>query len=425
MLARMFPSAPQARWWARIGEWMFTAQQRRHVARDGRMIEDSLSYHRFVLEMLSVRMLLGDAPSSVRRDLHAASSYLVRLGALDGDLPQYGDWDEGRVLASSGDPLDVAGSTALGLALCGERLPSEWYARFDELAWYAPASAPCVSRRQDDKGRRSAELPLVSGGIARVTRGPWQVWFKVDSGLSHGHADLTSVWVKHEGRWLIADPGTGTYNGALEIRNGLRASSAHPVRRLNGQDQLVPHRVFRWRHTARGHLAPPLTLPGRTVLFGWHDAYTRGEQSVRVGRAVVTANRYVAIVEFADPPAANRSWFMTVPLHPDVTVRDDLLVAGDSEVKLFGLPERSTVRGQSTPFAGWHSRTYGSWEPATWISSHSRSDTEVWGLGELPESQAPGTVDGLRFDATWDSAGCDLAVTDLRSGEVHHLEATL
>ncbi|MFF4878503.1 heparinase II/III family protein [Micromonospora sp. NPDC000668] len=424
LLSRMFPTARRARWWARTGERMFAAQQRRHIAPDGRMIEDSLSYHRFVLEMLIVRVLLGAAPSDVHRDLHAASLHLARLGVFDGDIPQYGDWDEGRVLASSGDPLDVAGSTALGLALCGERLPAGWYADFDELAWYAPTPTrePTPDRTAAIGHARSG--PSVSGGIALVDRGPWQVWFKVDGGPSHGHADLTSVWIKHGGRWLIADPGTGTYNGPLEVRNGLRTSAAHPVRRPDGQDQLVPHRAFRWLNTARGHLGPPLVLPDRTIVFGWHDAYARGEHPLRVGRAVVVTDQYVAIVEFADPPEVARSWSLTIPLHPDVTVESDTLISGESKLGVFGLDGYQPVRGRSAPFAGWHSRTYGRWEPATWITAESRVDTVVWGLGTVPGSRPePNALDGLHFEVTWSAAGATLTVTDIESGEVHHVRA--
>ncbi|MBG6066715.1 heparinase II/III domain-containing protein [Micromonospora ureilytica] len=422
LLSRMYPTAPRARWWARTGERMFATQQRRHFGPDGRMIEDSVSYHRFVLEMLTVRMLLGGAPSSVRRDLRAASLHLARLGVFDGDVPQYGDWDEGRVLASSGDPLDVSGSTALGLALCGERLPARWYAEFDELAWYAPAPDTTVDEVTWSLPARSSAT--TSGGIAVVDRGPWRVWFKVDGGASHGHADLTSVWITHNGRWLIADPGTGTYNGPLEVRNGLRTSAAHPVRRPDGQDQLVPHRAFRWLHAGRGHLGPPLDLPDRTILFGWHDAYERGERPVRVGRAVVVADEYVAIVEFADPQAAVGSWSLTVPLHPDVAVRNDTLVAGESKLHLFGLDGHEAVRGRSAPFAGWHSRTYGRWEPATWITAESRDDTVVWGLGTVAGPRPePDALDGLGFEVTWSDSGASLAVTHLASGTVHHVRA--
>ncbi|MEV6692356.1 heparinase II/III family protein [Micromonospora sp. NPDC051196] len=441
LLARMFPTARPAGWWARTGERMFAAQWRRHLAPDGRMIEDSLSYHRFVLEMLVVRVLLGNAPAHLRRDLHSASRHLARLGVFDGDLPQYGDWDEGRVLASSGDPLDVAGSVALGLALGGERVPAQWYADFDELAWYAPTpavtTAPATittaatglpSRRaatgrpglKAATGRPSA---VASGGIAYVTRGPWQVWFKVAGGPSHGHADLTSVWVKHDGRWLIADPGTGTYNGPLDVRNGLRTSAAHPVRRPDGQDQLVPHRAFRWLNAASGHLGAPLVLADRTILFGWHDAYARGPRPVRVGRAVVVADGYVAIVEFADAPAAGRTWSLTIPLHPDVTIDGNTLVTGGSKVDLLGLPGHTVARGRSTPFAGWHSRTYGSWEPATWITVEDQADTAVWALGAVPGTP-PDThaLDGLAFAVTWHHGGACLAVTDLASGDVQRME---
>ncbi|MBY8874831.1 heparinase II/III-family protein [Micromonospora sp. PLK6-60] len=420
VLSRMFPSARGARWWARTGERMFAAQLRRHMAPDGRMIEDSLSYHRFVLEMLIVRVLLGGAPSGVRRDLHAASLHLARLGVFDGDVPQYGDWDEGRVLASSGDPLDVAGSVALGLVLSGEHVPARWYADFDELAWYAPAPPP-----EGDVTSAVRTPPVTtSGGIARVERGPWRVWFKVDGGPSHGHADLTSVWVRHDGNWLIADPGTGTYNGPLEVRNGLRTSAAHPVRRPDGRDQLVPHRAFRWLNTGRGHLGSPLVLPDRTILFGWHDAYARGERPVRVGRAVVVADHYLAIVEFADRPATVGHWSLTVPLHPDVSVAGGTLVAGDSKLDLFGLDGHSTVRGRSTPFGGWHSRTYGRWEPATWITVENRADTMVWGLGRVARSQSEaGVLDGLRLAVTWSPAAATLDVTHLASGQVHQVRA--
>lgn len=424
LLSRMFPTARRATWWSRTGEKMFAAQWQRHITPDGRMVEDSLSYHRFVLEMLIVRVMLGNAPADVRRGLYAASLHLARLGVFDGDIPQYGDWDEGRVLASSGDALDVAGSVALGLVLAGERVPQRWYADFDELAWYAPSPGDGVTSARDASMIHCQPATTASGGIARVRRGPWRLWFKVDAGPSHGHADLTSIWIKHNGKWLIADPGTGTYNGPLEVRNGLRTSAAHPVRRPDGRDQLVPHRAFRWLNTGRGYLAPPLVLPDHTVLFGWHDAYTHGQRPVRVGRAVVVAENYVAIVDFADPPRVAESWAMTIPLHPDVTVDGNVLVTGASKVELVGLDSHTVVRGQAAPFAGWHSRTYGHWEPASWIITESHAATAVWGLGALPAPSAePATFDGLRFEVVWEQAAARLTLTDEASGTTYQVRA--
>ena len=52
--------------WVRIGNRIFTSQLRRHMRADGSMVEDSVSYHRFVLEMLIVRELIGGAVPEVQ-----------------------------------------------------------------------------------------------------------------------------------------------------------------------------------------------------------------------------------------------------------------------------------------------------------------------------------------------------------------------
>jgi hypothetical protein len=416
-LARLFPDARGARWRANVGERLFLGQLRRHFRPDGSMIEDSLSYHRFVLEMLAVRVLLGDAPAPVRRALHAASTHLRELGVFEGEVPQYGDWDEGRVLASSGDPLDVAGSAALGLVLSGETVPAAWFAEYDELAWYAPFE-PAGQPEQPEPPRATTRSSVrSSGGTAYVQSGPWRVWFKVGAGPSHGHADLTSVWIAHSGRWLVADPGTGTYNGPLDIRNGLRTSAAHPVQRPDGRDQLGPHRAFRWQRTAHGHLAPPLRLPDRTILFGWHDAYA----PLRVGRIVVVRDAYVAVLEVADTPEVAGSWRLTVPLHPDVEVKDDALVRDGVRIAVFGLDTASAKRAEREPFAGWHSRTYGHWEPAVWLSAQT-PELGVWGLGDAPTG-SPSTWDGFALDVRWGPDDATLVAVDESTGECHELRA--
>ena len=415
VLARMFPQHRRAQRWARFGERFFAAQLSRHMHPDGSMIEDSLSYHRFVLEMLIVRTLIGDAPDEVPMALRGASHHLTAIGVFDGEVPQYGDWDEGRVLASSGNPLDVAGSAMLGLALAGEAVPEELIDKCDELAWYAPPSAV---KRHESAAPFVPHAVAVSGGIAYAQRGPWRVWFKVGAGKSHGHADLTSVWVEHAGRWLIADPGTGTYNGPLSVRSAFRTSGAHPVLRVDGHDQLGPHRAFRWVHSARGYLAPPVEVGDATVLFGWHDAYERLEPGVRVGRAVLLTDSYVAVVEFVPDPD-KRQLQLTIPLGGGVKVRNAQLIAGDVAVGLFGCNEAQPVEGVSEPFRGWTSATYGSWEPATWLVC---SPADVWGLGVQPTVRlrdSNGTaVDSLQLRVRWTPTAAELEVFNARDGKL-------
>jgi hypothetical protein len=409
VLSRLFASQRAARRWRVIGERLFAKQLARHMRSDGSMVEDSLSYHRFVLEMLIVRVLLGDASQQVRRALASASMHLVRIGVLDGDLPQYGDWDEGRVLASSGDPGDVTGSVALGLSLSGEPIPGEWFARFDELAWYGAPDAP----RGPAPLRRAA---AASGGIAYVDHRSWRLWFKVGCGPSHGHADLTSVWLQRDGDWVIADPGTGTYNGPIEVRDGLRTSHAHPVVRVGDQDQLVPHRVFRWLHSATGHLAPVARIDDTLVLFGWHDAYQRIAVGLKVARAVVVSEKSVLVLDYVSPEGADRKWTMTVPLAAGVTSRGRALLVGETALPTAGLATASLVTGRNDPFVGWSSPTYGRWQPTEWLTLSGSEQSHAWSIASPVIAARTDGTDGADLHLSIDWSGSSPCLEIHRTG---------
>ena len=181
--------------WRRIGDRIFTGQLARHMRPDGSMIEDSVSYHRFVLEMLSMRVLLGGAPQGVVDSMHSAAQFLARLGALEGPVPQYGDWDEGRVFMVADDPVELAGSVRLALALAGDGAPVEWREQHDEVAFFVDDGTPVTPQAADTSGSD------LGAGIARTSHGAFTVWLKGGSGPSHGHADLSSVAVFHGDRW--------------------------------------------------------------------------------------------------------------------------------------------------------------------------------------------------------------------------------
>src|SRR3546814_12649714 len=78
------------------------------------------------MEMLVVKTLLGDESEATKTALAGSALHLVKLGVLEGEIPQWGDWDEGRVLASSGSALDLAGSTAPALSISGEATENGW-----------------------------------------------------------------------------------------------------------------------------------------------------------------------------------------------------------------------------------------------------------------------------------------------------------
>lgn len=357
VLGTMFPDHPGAARWRSMGDRLMLKQLDRHMMPDGSMIEDSLSYHRFVLEMFIVRVLVGDAPAPVRQAMAGAAEHLVTLGVLDGAVPQYGDWDEGRVLADSAPAGDVAGAALLARHLSGRSTPGDAWHRYDELAWYAdPAVASAVAL---------GEPPTVwsSGHFLGARRGPWALWLKRSLTPSHQHADLTSVWIQHDGEWVTRDPGTGTYNGPIEVRDGFRTSAAHPVWRPEGADLLGPHRAFRWERPTVPSGSGLADLQGATLLAVWHEGFAEG----RVLRLVLVEENGVTVLDRL--PKGAHDWAMTAP--------------EGACVERLVLPGATSVSGHEEPFAGWMSETYGHWAESPWRQARSDAGWYVWGAGEV------------------------------------------
>lgn len=384
MLGRMFPTHPSSDRWTRIGDRLMLKQLDRHMASDGSMIEDSLSYHRFVLEMFIVRHLLGDAPSQVSTAMRTAAEHLVRIGATSGPVPQYGDWDEGRVLTDSNPAGDVAGAALLALSLSGSALPGSCWDDYDEVAWYVQPS-------DDGEPPTAPEGAWTSGHFTGSRQGRWRVWVKSALTQSHQHADLTSVWILDDDEWVTRDPGTGTYNGPLEIRNGFRTSAAHPVWVPSGQDLLGPHRAFRWERPDVPRGRGQASGEGLDVHAVWHEAF-----DARVLRVVLVEGDGVTVVDHL--PTRGDGWTMSVPTGPAAAS----LVLPDGH---------RSVTGSDAPFVGWHSDTYGSWEPSAWRLLTTTGGWVVWGAGEVRQP-ADSTGDAVHLgDVVLEVVGDDVTVT--------------
>lgn len=411
VLSKAFPDDPASRAWQRAGSHLLARQVEREVRPDGSMIEDSVSYHRFVIELLARRVLVGDPPTAVTAALHRSARFLARLGVLDGPVPQYGDWDGGRALASCADQADLAGSTVLGLSLAGGGAPAAWRDEYDEVAWYARearAGAHDVARAE----AAQADGHDLGGAIGRAERDPFAAWLKAGGGPWHGHADHGSVAVRHDGAWVIGDPGTGNYNGPDAGRTFLRSSEAHSVLQLEGEDQLVPHRAFRWVHQATGRIGPPVALPGAQVMWCAHDAYTRLTPRRRVARVVVVSEGGVVVADWVEgPPGA--SWQLALPMAPGATWdRDVVTTPAGTSLHLRFLNEPVERAAQPGPW----SETYGAVEPSTRLVAHgSLGGPVAWDLrgGDAIPAALHGDV--LRYDdasinVSWLAGAVELVV---------------
>jgi len=287
--------------WERLGGYLYAAQLRREIASDGATIEESLSYQRFVMDIVARHISSAPHDAQSRAALARGAGLLRRLGVGEGPVPQFGDWDEGRALAVSGDPAELDGIAQLAEALGGcPGAPGATTS--DEVAWYALEHPPNASEvpHRTGGGRTPAHAVVqgapVGAGLARATRGDFAVWLRAGHTRWHAHADLCSVSVRLRDQWVIGDPGTGSYNADDEVRSWFRSSAAHSVLELDGREQVAEHRRFRWCDDPWARLGAPIHHGSTTVMWGVHLGY-----GIPVGRAVILEDDAVSILDAVSP----------------------------------------------------------------------------------------------------------------------------
>ena len=338
----LFPELKRARHWLKEGLSLLCEQAERQVLLDGGGIEQSLHYHRFVLELIALAESLLrhhgiPSPPRLGAALDRGASFLSHMGDDQGRLPSIGDSDSGYAL-----------SPDLAILPCDR--PAGSYVKVFEHSGYS-----VIHRDSPD----SVYLIL--------DHGP----FGMPPAYGHAHCDALALFMSVEGAPQLLDPGTYTYTGEKRWRAYFRGVRAHNTVTVNGRDPAKQESAFQWSRTFGARLVEKETAEGRPIRFmATHDGYHRDG---------VTHWRYVAVLEHTLV----------------IIVMDVLLGAGVHDLELnWHMPEDAiadvgglfraqhvslSVKGGSSVLAlgdvgatprGWQSTVYGRLAPAASICTH-------------------------------------------------------
>lgn len=227
-LGTLFRDDDDGRRWLRLGARILRQEMAFQVHRDGVSFEAALGYHRLVTEFFTyagelVRLNLpGALPAaywdSLRRMYGFVSDYLPESG----EAPMLGDADDGRLHA-----------------FCAEALGCPRLHRAGLRPRYAPR------RSEQSRAYPEGGFYVLRGrsGHAIIRCGP----VGLRGAGSHDHNDQLSLELVVRGVRLIADSGTYTYTRDLAERYAFRATAAHSVLQLGGEEQnpIAVHRPWR------------------------------------------------------------------------------------------------------------------------------------------------------------------------------------
>lgn len=219
-------------------------QLRVQVLADGGHYERSPSYHAQVLgDLIDIAGLLGAAgrtvPSELTEAIAAMRSWLGAMLLPDGDVPMFND------------------CTLVGL---------------DRLALLEPAAPRPPEERL---------TVLQPSGYVVVRTGAGRIHMVADVGPpcpldlpAHAHADCLSFHLSVDGRRVVVNSGTSTYE-AGERRDYERSTAAHSTVEIDGQDQTEVWGAFRAARRAGARLERADDSRDAVVVTASHDGYER------------------------------------------------------------------------------------------------------------------------------------------------------
>jgi len=227
---------------------------------DGTNVEQSVNYHRFVLEFFSLFYILN--PNSLKREerdlIEKMYDYLLFLIKPDRSYPLIGDSDDGKVLLltyhKKNSFVDLINLGTIMFQREDLKFISEELSPLSILL-FGTKGYEVYNNLKSKKPKNKFRHFKNAGHI--IIRDNWSKkgnYLFVDYGIfgdqaaGHSHSSITNIIFSYQGKNIINDSGTYSYNKSWKERNWYRGSKAHNIIVINNKNQAKIKSWFSWEN---------------------------------------------------------------------------------------------------------------------------------------------------------------------------------
>jgi len=260
-LGMIFQHLPEPKKWLEAGIRELFREIRMQILPTGMSYERSTNYHRLVLELLLIPILLlkrngHEIPSDIWYRLEKMFEFIMYSLRPDGNTPVIGDQDDGRLLPfGSESTTDYRYLLSLGSILYDR---DDFKTNGDGFNIYCAILGGLNSKEKyvalREHGAKLSSIAFPDSGFYVMRKDNNYLLFNA-SGKSlypempagtHTHSDLLSFELYTNGKSFLVDPGSYIYTADAAQRMVFRSTSMHNTVTIDGESQNVIRKEVLW-----------------------------------------------------------------------------------------------------------------------------------------------------------------------------------
>lgn len=392
MTASVWSVFPESFGWQSLSREILEREVSRQTFPSGINREQAFSYQIFSLEFfilagLEAERLAVPFSSTYKDWVRRMLEVIPLVTDIGGNLPQYGDGDEGMALQLR--PLDssrVDWLFRLGRQWLGANVPlpadDSGLLAHSLICPDLPSKADIVESTPSSVDFEDAGLFVLASNRGQED----EIFCLADAGdlgflsiAAHGHADALSFTLSVGGVPIIVDPGTYTYHAEPQWRNYFRSTQAHNTVMVDNLDQSEPAGTFLWKHKAQAKVLSWSEKPDGATFLAEHDGYQRSPEPVMHRRRLALEDKTLEIEdELLGSGVHDLAWRIHFAPQCHVDLQADCCTViweeGKLQISLDSQLQWSLVRGEQ---AGWYSPGFNLKLASYTLLGSARTETPV------------------------------------------------
>jgi len=380
--------------WVKKGQQLLEIEIKKQHSENGINKEEASEYIQFITDFFLVAFLVGERNehhfgSSYKTTLEKIFDYISQLMNISGNVPYYGDDDDGKVFSLETKDQDNFQSLLVSAAILFENASFKRKENSFDLKntiLFGEKGRALYNGLQNSKVFAETRL-YENEGHFLVKKGTdkEEIYLHIDVAplgyltiAAHGHADALSFFLQIDGKPFIIDPGTYTYHSYPDWRGYFKGTLAHNTIRIDKLDQSTNGGPCLWLDHYSVKLLEVHENSEQLYIKGTHNGY----QKIGV---VHTRNYFFdkrndkIIIQDEIEVQDNATHFYEIPLHlhPNVeytqpSANTFLLSHSDKrnvEIALDNKVKTEVIKGAENPILGWYSASFLQKEPTAVIYS--------------------------------------------------------